>query len=431
MKYKIISVVHSWDLLKRGFVNSVKKNTNAELILIEKKEKFGQQYKHQVWAQEARKANCPVVLMDTDTILIRDIDEVFEQEFDIAITVKDHYRNWLNAGVVFVHPTEKAFGILELWTKEIDRAKNYKRKTGHAGFAQPVFVWLHDNNMFDGNILKIPCAKYNCVQPWNDYKTASVIHVKSGLRESLVTGKGHEKQLELINPYYKRGVSVIVTAYKADKFIQRCLVSIDMQDYFEGFDDYEILLGIDGCQATLDKVMTIRKDIKNLRVFMMKKNEGTYITSNTLVDNAKYDHILRFDSDDVMKPIMVGTLIMQDADAVRMMYRHINGGKITSPNRYSWGQAIYKRRVFDACGGYMPWRCSADKELLYRIQGHFKVVKLDDRIFYKCSHENALTRAKETRTGSDIRKEAQRNLRTNARNGILKIERITGDYEEI
>lgn len=423
---KIISVVHSWDLLKRGFVNSVKKNTNAELVLIEEKKEFGQQYKHQVWAKEARKANCPVVLMDTDTIILNDISEVFEQDFDIAITTRDS-KNWLNAGVVFVKPTQKAYRILELWTKEIDNAKNYRRKTGHAGYAQPVFVWLYNNNKFDGKIIKVPCNKYNCVQEWGSYKTASVIHIKSGLRRSLMSGVGYEDQVKLIKPYYKKGVSVIVTAYKAEKFINRCLASIDMQSYFEDFDDYEILLGIDGCQKTLNIV----ERIKNLRVFMMKENVGTYITSNTLIDNSKYDYILRFDSDDIMKPYMIERLMLSEGDAIRMRYRYINFGRISSPDRWSWGQVMFKRKVFDACGGYVPWRCSGDKELLYRIEGRFKIHKLDERLFYKCIHENCLTRAPETKTGSDIRREAQKNLRKNANSNILKIERVIGEHEEI
>ncbi|MFP4365534.1 MAG: glycosyltransferase family 2 protein [Bacteroidales bacterium] len=429
MKYKIISVVHSWDLLKRGFVKSVQKNTNAELILIEKKEAFGQQYKHQIWAEEARKANCPVVLMDTDTIVLKDIDEVFKQDFDIAVTARDNDLHWLNAGVVFVKPTDKAYDILDLWTEEISHSRNYKKKTGHVGFAQPVFAWLYTNNKFRGKVIKVPCSKYNCVQPWDDYCSASVIHVKSGLRRSLMGAPGHEKQLEIIKPYYKKSISIIITAYKADMFINRCLSSIDMQDYFYEFDDYEVLLGIDGCAKTLNAVD--RGSCKKLRILMMDQNVGTYITSNTLIDNAKYDNILRFDSDDIMKPFMVSKLLSNDYDATRMRYRYINCGKISSPDRYSWGQVLFKKKVFEACGGYMPWRCSADKELIYRISRYFNVKCIDDRLFFKWTHENALTRAAETKTGSKIRREAQKNLKINASKKILKIDRVITKFTEI
>ena len=34
----------------------------------------------------------------------------------------------------------------------------------------------------------------------------------------------------------------------------------------------------------------------------MKENKGTYITINTLMTISKYDHLIRFDSDDIMYP---------------------------------------------------------------------------------------------------------------------------------
>lgn len=203
--YRIVSVVYGWKYLKKGFLNSIKKNTKAKVTLIEKNERFGQKPKHKMWAKEAKKGG-NVVLMDTDTIILKDLGEVFSHDFDIGITVRGG-KSWFNGGVVFVKPTKAAYDILDLWANQIhsENQARYKKETGHVGTAQPVFAWLYTHGKFKGKIKKFPCSTYNCVQPWGNYKNASVIHVKSKLRQSLFLGKGHEKILKLIKPYY--GVS--------------------------------------------------------------------------------------------------------------------------------------------------------------------------------------------------------------------------------
>lgn len=58
-------------------------------------------------------------------------------------------------------------------------------------------------------------------------------------------------------------------------------------------DNWEILFGIDGCEETLNYLPSIRKNDKNLCVFMMKNNKGTNITTNTIMTIAKYDNLIR------------------------------------------------------------------------------------------------------------------------------------------
>ena len=203
MSYRIVSAVYGWEHLQKGFLSSIRANTNAEVTLVEASEVFGQKLKHQIWAREAKKGG-NVVLMDVDTIVLKDIGEVFDYDFDIGITVRSG-KNWFNGGVVFVKPTQAAYDILDLWAKKIhskDQAK-YKWETGHSGTAQPVFAWLYKHGKFNGTIREFPCSTYNCIQPWGNYRDASVIHVKSGLRKSLFSGKGHGDILNLIRPYYE------------------------------------------------------------------------------------------------------------------------------------------------------------------------------------------------------------------------------------
>ena len=101
---------------------------------------------------------------------------------------------------------------------------------------------------------------------------------------------------------YEYGVSICVTAFKSVKFIKKTLNSITNQTWFKNNKNYEIILGIDGCNETLQYIKRIQNNYKNLIVIMMKKNKGTYITTNTIMTISKYDHLIRFDSDDIMYP---------------------------------------------------------------------------------------------------------------------------------
>lgn len=49
------------------------------------------------------------------------------------------------------------------------------------------------------------------------------------------------------------GVSICVSAYKASDYIKECLDSINGQTYFNKNKNYEVIVGIDGCEETLEK----------------------------------------------------------------------------------------------------------------------------------------------------------------------------------
>jgi Glycosyltransferases involved in cell wall biogenesis len=117
------------------------------------------------------------------------------------------------------------------------------------------------------------------------------------------------------------GISILVTAYKSANYIERCLDSIFNQTWFKTNDNWEVLLGIDGCFSTLEKIMDIKHKYPKLKYYMMINNRGTYVTSNTLLDltNPEYSHNLRFDSDDIMCPEMVEKLMIHSKHNFVMM----------------------------------------------------------------------------------------------------------------
>ena len=111
--------------------------------------------------------------------------------------------------------------------------------------------------------------------------------VKKAIRFYKPYSKTHKKDNIENVENFEDGVSVCISAYDTAEYIEECLDSIYDQSYFLTNDNWEVLVGIDCCEQTLLKVKSIMHKYKNIRVFMMDSNKGTYITCNTIIKNAK------------------------------------------------------------------------------------------------------------------------------------------------
>ena len=205
---------------------------------------------------------------------------------------------------------------------------------------------------------------------------------------------------------YEYGVSICITAFKSVKFIKNTLNSITNQTWFKTNNNYEIILGIDGCNETLKYIKNIQKIYKNLIVIMMKENKGTYITTNTIMTISKYDHLIRFDSDDIMYPNFIEKIMSQNKkyDMVIFKMRNYNIiSKITYITE-AIGQFMIKHWVFDYFGGFMPWKIGSDKEFKTRVIKFINVIYLKDILLLRQIHPESLTQSKKTNYSSKERK---------------------------
>ena len=204
----------------------------------------------------------------------------------------------------------------------------------------------------------------------------------------------------------KKKVIIVTSAYKAQDFIEECLDSIENQTYFIDNDNYQILVGVDGCQETLDKLLEIRYKYRNLRIFMMDKNMGTYVTTNTLISMIRTTHIFRFDSDDIMMPEVINEVMhyVEDYNVVRYKYIKLAGDIKIPANLHAHGAIYLNRSVFTKLGGYQPWMCGADTELLKRGALLISQKLINYHLFYRRTHENSLTRSPEYGMKSEKRK---------------------------
>lgn len=240
----------------------------------------------------------------------------------------------------------------------------------------------------------------------------------------------HEKPIE------KNPVSIIIAAYKAQDFIQECLDSIYKQTYFMNFDEFEVIVGVDGCEETAKKLREIKSKYRNLRVLMNKENSGVYVTVNTLMTEAKYDTILRFDADDVMKPTMLskGMFFTKDYDVVMFAYDQFTRDVTDiheSKLRQAHGVIFLKKELFDRAGGFLPWPCAADSEFLARTKYHSSRCKLRSRLFSRRIHPESVTNKKETAYYSDTRKKYKAMIRNYDKDENIKVEKVLTEFTEL
>jgi glycosyltransferase involved in cell wall biosynthesis len=217
--------------------------------------------------------------------------------------------------------------------------------------------------------------------------------------------RNYNDRYKKLNKTKNHNFSIIITAFKTEDFIEECLDSIKDQSYFNNFEEYEILLGIDACHRTLEKVKSISKKYDKLKILFFNENIGTYIVSNTLINMAKYQNIIRFDSDDIMKNDMIEQIsnYVESYDMIRFNCQNFSDYSKNNKINLSYGCIYFKKELFNCLGGFKPWPCSADKDFVQRASSH-KIKNIDIVLFNRRIHENSLTRNSMTNSNSEIRK---------------------------
>ena len=208
MDYKIACVHFDkewfWSVLRKGFVKSVEKNTCAELDfrLIPPPEQTkinwklsSNNEKLKIWRDIVHETDKPVVLMDSDIIVLDDVGDGFHAD----VTLTNRPGKWVNAGVVFCKPTQTARDFMDAWVEKdqelasgnvaAGRPTNLiraQRKTKVLGMNQTALRVIYDE--WKQHIAWVSGEIYNSCQPslWNKTENARVIHVKDSLQQDLL-----------------------------------------------------------------------------------------------------------------------------------------------------------------------------------------------------------------------------------------------------
>lgn len=183
---------------------------------------------------------------------------------------------------------------------------------------------------------------------------------------------------------------IVIAAYKASSFIEECLDAACN-------NKATVLLGIDGCTQTLEKIKLIRHRYKNLRVFYYPENKGTYLTFNALIENhvPADATLITFGADDVMKPNLVKRMLQEMPCYSR-----------------NTGVMCITKKMWNEFGGFMPYRVHMDTDFIRRMQHKYDVKQIE-KLFWRRRHPAQLTRAPNTTWGSQIRTEAKRASKEN------------------
>lgn len=204
-------------------------------------------------------------------------------------------------------------------------------------------------------------------------------------------------------------LSIIVPTYNIPHLLNETLTSII--DSIKILN-CEILVGIDGCQMTLNYVKENSFD-NRIKFFYFENNVGPYIIKNTLSVITKSDYLLFFDSDDIINQQLISdiTYLKDKYDLIKPMYLDFQNSinnidkNIKTSNTYGEGVFAIKKEIFLNFNGFEGWRCAADSDFMGRLYKNNINLKHTTSIgFYRRIHTESLTQKPETNMYSLMRR---------------------------
>lgn len=216
--------------------------------------------------------------------------------------------------------------------------------------------------------------------------------------------------------------TVIMPAYKAERFIDEAIMSIIGQKGLGSDDTLRLIVVCDGCEGTYD--IAKKHSSENVLVCLTEKNGGTYeaINLGLSLTDARSDFIGCCGADDIWHEDRLSeTIALSKLDhggmvAYACMQQTISESGIPKETKHTRrcnsGHFLYRSEVFKAAGMYRPWRCGADTEFWYRAnQLNLKIKTVPKKLFMYRKHTNSLTMSPETTWGSPIRERVKTKIK--------------------
>lgn len=129
------------------------------------------------------------LLLDADLYVRAPLAQLWEQDFDVAITVRpDTARYPFNCGVVALRVSDKTREFMTLWhawCEDLWRKAQLRMKWGakYGGINQASLGALIESGELEGlHVEMLPCAEWNCEDStWKDSEKARIVHLKDEL----------------------------------------------------------------------------------------------------------------------------------------------------------------------------------------------------------------------------------------------------------
>ena len=159
---------------------------------------------HRQWLDNARKAkhHCRLIeaaadgevlgMLDTDTMICRDLSELAAVEFDFAYTVRPAGGPWkLNTGVYFVRVSQATRVFVRSWYATVQAMladakfhRYWKQERRYGGIHQAALGCLLETDPLLPRCLPLPCEEWNCVSgTWATAPAPRIVHVMGRLRD--------------------------------------------------------------------------------------------------------------------------------------------------------------------------------------------------------------------------------------------------------
>jgi len=185
----------------------------------------------------------------------------------------------------------------------------------------------------------------------------------------------------------KEGISILIAAYRAEKYIEECINSITTTT------PHEILIGVDGCRKTYNVIK--KKQSDRIKIYNKEINTGAYDTWNMLLSLASFNHVLIFAADDIMIDGFLDNAISELNNFDFMHIRCKTFSDNADDDGHIWiadGVILIRTEVIMSVNGYQRWQCSADTELKLRLIHHGYLNKASNSIGFRYRrHEDSLT----------------------------------------
>lgn len=202
MKIYGITFGDNFARLTRAFVNSIKENTDYPVdiiqsdLMIAPEDKSQSHYnnlrKLEFWKEIALNATEDILLLDTDMIILKPFDEIFDIKTDIAITTRNHPIRY-NGGFVYLKNTDNSKEFMKAWYKKSKQLFDFPQPElvkVFKGLTQSGLAVIHAHSDFTNLITELPCNVYNlAATDWPEYSDKTkVIHIKDNLRKACLRG---------------------------------------------------------------------------------------------------------------------------------------------------------------------------------------------------------------------------------------------------
>lgn len=222
--------------------------------------------------------------------------------------------------------------------------------------------------------------------------------------------------LEILNNIYLLGqdmkTTIIVPAYRAEKYLDECLTSLINQNAQNNKSILKIIVVCDGCEWSYQVAKKYAG--KNVFVCLTETNNGAYHAINLgltlcdldsdLIGCCGADDVWHIDRLRETERVAKGRLGKMVAYRCLSVDIDENGKEIGRAKPVNSGQFIYDSSVFKKLGMYRPWKCGADTEFWNRARAFgVRLNVIRKPLFYYRRHGQCLTINSATASGSHDR----------------------------